>query len=68
MADLFSSSTTPGLKRAAGEIAKGRRPPSVPIHTFYELERIVDAVGQYKPAQVALQFPEALLADAAIVT
>ena len=37
------------------EIIKGRRPPSIPISTFYELDRIVDAVARHRPAQVALQ-------------
>ena len=46
MADLFSSSATPGLKRAAEEIAAARRPPSVPIRTFYELDRIVERAMQ----------------------
>ena len=59
----FSSSAAPiGLKLRSDKHLS--RPSNVPVATFYELERIANAVLLQGARHVALQFPEALLRDA----
>ena len=62
----FSSSQAPnGLKLRADQHVG--RPSGASVAAFYELQRIADAVLLHGARHVALQFPEAFLADAADV-
>ena len=64
----FSSSHIPnGLKLRSEALSQLARPPNVALADYFEIGRVASAVHARRATHVALQFPEALLSDAADV-
>lgn len=67
MTTPFSSDETEAMRRTVTAVGAGARPPDVRVEDFYELERAATFVSDNGFAKVALQFPDELLPDSAMV-